>query len=71
MNQQQQPKLKVNPIVKRSHYIYYFDMSPSTAYRSMTTDKKLLEKNRITFEDFYLMYEAFPCPKFNPIFKNV
>ena len=58
------PRLKINPIVKTSHYQFYFDVCRTTAWRMFKADKQELKKRRMTFGDFFLLYGGFPCPKF-------
>ena len=57
--------LKINPKIKATQYQYYFGVSYSTAKRLLSSDKKEHRKPLFTFLDFYMLYDAFPDPKFN------
>lgn len=58
--------LKINPLLKACHYEFYFGVSRRTAYRMIDADRILLNKQRLTFLDFYMLHEAFPAPNFTP-----
>lgn len=64
-------QLQINPIVNASHYAYFFDVAINTARRYLKIDKQAQNKERITFQDFWNLYNAFPCPKFKPKWRTV
>lgn len=55
-----------NPVCKPAHYRFYFGVSPRTATRYYATDKAALGCCRLTFMDFYRLYNAFPDAQFRP-----
>lgn len=63
--------LRINPVVKVCHYQYYFDLSRNTASKYLRIDLAALGKAFMTYEDFYTLYNAFPDPKFTPIWREV
>lgn len=63
--------LKINPRVTNVHYQYYFNVSEATACRMLKTDKIVLNKRRISYLDFFALYEAFPDPKFIPYWVTI
>jgi hypothetical protein len=67
-------KLKINPLVKPKHYQYYFSLNQRSASRYYNKDLNyLIDIKNIrlyTFQEFYELYNAFPDPKFIPIYIN-
>lgn len=63
--------LTINPIVKPAHYIFFFSCSKRQASRYLANDKIILNKERITFMDFFNNYGGFPDPKFIPKWRQL
>lgn len=59
--------LKINPILKPRHLQFYFGVSQPTASRYMKILRECIGKKLLTFMDFFREYEAFPEPRFKPI----
>lgn len=59
--------LKVNPLLKTSHYQFYFSAPERTARRLFSIDRDSWGKRIATFFDFFTEYGAFPDPRFKPV----
>ncbi len=62
--------LRVNPFVTAAHYAFYFSMPERSARRAINIDRAALGKPLLTFKDFFMLYGAFPDPKFRPIWNE-
>lgn len=60
-------QLKINPILKPKHIRFYFQVGKNTATTIIRTMKDSLGREIVTYQDFYNQFDAFPDPKFNPI----
>ena len=52
-----------NPFCNYNHYMFFFDVSMSTAQRMLTADKKKID-GKVSFKTFNNWYGGFSDPKF-------
>lgn len=63
--------LKVNPFLTTQHLQYYHQLGERQARRLLQYYRDVTGTEYPTFEQFYHLVGAFPCPKFVPVWREV